>query len=62
MGRITNKIIPNNGKPYPKNSKNIFFPSREKIRKEKEERRKQKEKERQDKKSKPKVSFRFLLL
>ena len=25
MGRITNKIIPNNGKPYPKNSKNIFF-------------------------------------
>ena len=29
MGRITNKIIPNNGKPYPKNSKNIFFPSRE---------------------------------
>ena len=29
MGRITNKIIPNNGKPYPKNSKNILFPSRE---------------------------------
>ena len=22
MGRITNKIIPNNGKPYPKESKN----------------------------------------
>ena len=24
MGRITKKIIPNNGKPYPKNGKNIF--------------------------------------
>ena len=31
MGRITNKIIPNNGKPYPKDSKNTFFSMQEKL-------------------------------